>query len=327
MVMELEDLRAFAEVAAAGGLTKAGRKMGISKSILSRRLTRLELTLGVTLLNRTPRGISLTEKGANFRHYAERAIAELDAARNAVVQEDDLSGTLRVAAQVSFGITHIAPALAELSLRYPRLQIQSFYSDKFVDLIGDRFDAAVWIGNLTDSSLVAKRIAKIRSGVVASPDYIERHGRPLTIDDVSHHRTLIHTDQVWRFRQGNRMVTIRPEPNFIADNSQALLAAARAGLGLALLPSYLIGPGLEDGSLVPVLEDLFSQEEGLYLVRPPSAGAMPSKVRVLSDVLTARFGRDVNWDPCQLSLSKVQNGQPQLLPISQEEAVAHPMQL
>lgn len=301
-MLDLDDLILFAEAADAGGFTRAGQRLGLSKSILSRRLVRLEEALGVTLLVRTTRGVLLTEEGANFKPYAERLIAEMAAARDVITGNDEPSGTLRIAIPLSFGQTHVAPLLAELGERYPRLRIHAFYSDRMIDLVGERFDAGLRIGAMPDSTLLATRIAPIRAGVVASPAYIEKHGAPKTLDDIARHHTLVHAEHPWRFLNGTDVVTLRPQGHFMADNSQALLTAALAGLGIAMLPSFLIGTGILAGELVPVLQDYPCPEAGLYLVRPPVAGAMPTKVKILAELLQQRLGRDLEWDACQRSL-------------------------
>jgi DNA-binding transcriptional LysR family regulator len=301
-VLDLDDLVVFAEVADAGGLTRAGRKLGLSKSILSRRLSRLEETLGAALFVRTTRGVLLTEEGANFKPFAERMIAEMTAARAAVTKKDEPTGTLRIAAPLSFGQSHLAPLLAELGLRHPQLRIHAFYSDRLIDLISERFDVGIRIGAMPDSSLLGTRIAPIRAGVVATPAYVARHGLPETLDDIAQHNTLVHVDHPWRFHKGSGIVTLRPQTHFMADNGQALLSAVMAGLGIAMLPSFLIGPGLLSGELVPLLEDYPCPESALFLVRPPIAGAIPTKVKALLNLLQERLGQNVEWDACQRHL-------------------------
>ena len=305
-MIEMDDLTVFAEVADAGGLTRAGRRLGLSKSMLSRRLARLEEALGAALFVRTTRGVLLTEEGANFKPHAERMIAEMAAGRDAIMKKDEPSGTLRVAAPLSFGQSHLAPLLAELGLRHQQLHIQAFYSDRLADLVGERFDAGIRIGTMPDSSLLATRIAPIRTGVVATPAYIARHGAPKTLDEVARHHTLVHVDHPWRFQKGSDIVTLRPRGHFMADNGQALLSAVMAGLGIAMLPSFLIGSGLQSGELVVLLEDYPCPETGVFLVRPSTAGAMPTKVKVLLDLLQERLGQNVDWDVCQRHLTRDQ---------------------
>lgn len=148
--MDLEDLQTFVEVADAGGVSPAARRLGVSKSIVSRRLVRLEEELGIQLLARTTRGAALTEAGATFRNHAARVCAEIDLARETILPAGDLRGRLRVAAPLSFGPSHLAPVLAELAARHPRLQVHTSYTDRFVDLVGEGFDCAIRVGYLSD---------------------------------------------------------------------------------------------------------------------------------------------------------------------------------
>src|ERR1700685_3762546 len=169
MVMDLDDLRTFVDVAEAGGVSGAARRLGVSKSIVSRRLVRLEAELGVQLLARTTRGAALTEAGVTFREHAARVCAELDTARETILPAGDLRGRLRIAAPLSFGPTHLAPVLAELAKRHPLLQVHTSFSDRFVDIVSEGFDAALRVGYLADSNLVARRVGPILGKVVASP--------------------------------------------------------------------------------------------------------------------------------------------------------------
>ncbi|MCW6536888.1 LysR family transcriptional regulator [Sphingomonas lycopersici] len=159
--MDIEDLRTFVEVADAGGVTPASRRLGISKSMVSRRLVRLEAELSVQLLARTTRGAALTEAGATFREYAARVVSEIDVARETVLPAGELRGRLRVAAPLSFGPTHFAPVLADMAARHPELHIHSCYTDRFVDLISEGYDCAIRVGMLPDSNLIARRIGPL----------------------------------------------------------------------------------------------------------------------------------------------------------------------
>lgn len=297
--VELDDIRAFVEVAEAGGFGRAGTRLGLSKSMVSRRVARLEAELGAQLLSRTTRGVAVTEAGVEFKEHAERVLAELDAARDALAQQgDEIVGSLRVAAPLSFGMSHLAPVLAELAVRHPKLQIDASYSDRYVDLIGERYDVAVRLGTLEDSSLVARRIAPIKVAVVASPAYLAAHGTPQRPEDLTGCEALMQGSEVWRFQDRRKTFTLRPEGRFKADNGQALLAAAVAGLGVAMLPTFLVGPAIERGELVPLLLDFPMPEAGLHVVRPPPAGHMPGKVRALTELLIERFGGEPYWDVC-----------------------------
>jgi DNA-binding transcriptional LysR family regulator len=291
--MDLEDLRTFVEVADAGGVSPAARRLGISKSIVSRRLTRVEEALGAQLLTRTTRGAALTEAGATFREHAARVTAELDAAQEAVSLEGEVRGLLRVSAPASFGPTHLAPVFAELARRHPLLHVHTSYTDRHVDLVGEGFDAAVRLGVLRDSTLVARRIRAIRGTCCASPDYIAAHGAPQTLDDLLSHEALIHKGvESWPFVEDGKTVLVRPRGRFKADNGEAVLAAALAGLGVAWLPDFLINPHINphiaSGALVPILTNYATPEGGMYVVRPPG-DFPPRKVKVLTDILQERF--------------------------------------
>jgi DNA-binding transcriptional LysR family regulator len=288
-LITLEDLRTFVEVADAGGVSPGVRRLGVSKSIVSRRLARLEEALGVQLLSRTTRGAALTEAGATFREHAVRVVAKLDAAQDAVSPEGDVLGLLRIAAPLSFGPTHLAPVFAELAHRHPLLHVHAAYSDRFFDLVGEGFDAGVRVGCLPDSSLVARRICAIRGKLVASPGYIAAHRAPQTPEDLLNHEALMQGTESWRFVHGGKTVVVRPRGRVKADNGAALLAAALAGLGVAGLPDFLIEAHIASGALIPLLGDYPPPDAGLYVVRPPG-DFPPRKVRVLIDILIEHFG-------------------------------------
>lgn len=297
-MLDLDDVRTFVEVAESGGLTSAGRRLGLSKSLVSRRLVRLEAELGAQLLARTTRGVSLTEAGATFRRHAETLLAEAEAAREAVAQDGAVRGRLRLAAPLSFGAIHLGPVLAELAQRHPQLELDTTFSDRFVDLIGERFDAAVRIGRLADSSLVARKIAPISAAIVASPDYLARRGTPQRPEDLATHDAVTQHDESWRFGQGARSCTVRPRARLQADSGQVMLAAVTAGLGVALLPTFLCGPEIASGALVVLMPDAPIPEAGLYVVRPPPAEHAPRKVQALTALMLERFGGEPVWDVC-----------------------------
>jgi DNA-binding transcriptional LysR family regulator len=270
-------------------VTAAARRLGLPKSIVSRRLVRLEQELGTQLLTRTTRGAALTEAGASFREYAVRVVAEFEAAREAISPDGDVCGRLRIAAPLTFGPTHLAPVLSDLARRHPKLQVHAAYSDRFVDLVSEGFDAAVRLGYLPDSNLVARRIAPLRGKSVASPEYLKKHGAPRTPEELLEHECLMQGTEPWRYVSNGKTITVRPQGRFKADNGVALAAAALAGLGVAALPDFLVDAHIAAGALEQVLVDYPAPEAGLYLVRPPGEFA-PRKVRALIDILVERFG-------------------------------------
>ncbi|MDM9646742.1 LysR family transcriptional regulator [Rhizobium sp. S163] len=286
--MEFDDLRTFTEVADAGGVTPAAQRLGISKSMVSRRIARLEAELGVQLVSRTTRGIALTEEGATFRDYAARISAEIDAARETILPAGELRGRLRVAAPLSFGPTHFAPVLSQMARRHPQLHIYSCYTDRFVDLITEGFDCAIRIGYLPDSNLVARRVGPLCGRFVASPDYIAGNGSPETPDELLKHEALMQGTEIWQVTDGDAVLNIRPQGRFKADNGVALLAAALEGLGIARLPNGLTDPHVASGALVEVMAKHPPPTAGIFVVRPP--GQHPAKkVRVLTEMLIECF--------------------------------------
>lgn len=294
--MSLDDvagLRAFVEVVAAGGFSRAAHKLGVSKSIVSRRVAALEADAGVRLLSRTTRGVSLTEAGIELNKRAVQILSGLDEALDAVAGRDNVvTGTLRLAAPLSFGIAHLAAALAEFAASHPQLQLDVAYNDRFADIVQEGFDAAIRIGELKDSSLVARRLAPVHTVAVASPLYLARRGTPVVPRDLTAHDALIYSGipngEAWRFRAGRKTVSVRVQGRFRADNGEALREAALAGLGITLLPGWLTAGDISGGALARVLPDYEGPERGLYVVRPPGPAA-PGKVRALIDFLAARF--------------------------------------
>ncbi|MGO8151135.1 LysR family transcriptional regulator [Rhizobium leguminosarum] len=282
--MEIEDLRIFAEVADAAAL-----RLGISKSMVSRRITQLEAELGAQLLARTTRGIALTEAGATFREYATRITADLDVARETILPAGELRGRMRVAAPLSFGPTHFAPVLSQMARRHPQLQIQSSYTDRFVDLVGEGFECAIRLGHLPDSNLVAKRVGPIFGKLVASPAYIEAHGAPERPEEILNHQVVMREAETWQFMDGDKIVRVRPRGRFVTDNAISLVVATLDGIRISYLPEPLVADHISSGALVSVMTRYPIPPAGIFVVRPP--GQYPSrKVRVLTDMLIECFG-------------------------------------
>ncbi|RVD19418.1 MAG: LysR family transcriptional regulator [Mesorhizobium sp.] len=289
--MDIEDLQTFVVVADAGGVSAAARRLGVSKSIVSRRLFRVEAELGVQLLARTTRGAALTEAGITFRDHAARASAEIDTAREAIFPTGELRGRLRVAMPLTFGATHFAPVLAEMARLHPNLHIHTSYSDRFVDLIAEGFDCAIRGAYLQDSTLIAKRVGPIHGKLVASPDYIKAHASPETPDELVTHQALMQGTEAWQFMDGDKIVTVQPQGRFKADSATALAAAAAAGLGIAWLPDCITHEHVASGALVPIMTRYPVPPGAAYVVRPP--GQHPTrKVRVLTEMLIEYFKRN-----------------------------------
>lgn len=292
--METEDLRTFVEVADAGGVSPAARRLSVSKSMISRRLARLEMELGVQLLSRTTRGAALTEAGSTFRDYAARIVAEIEVAKDTILPEGELRGRLRIAAPLSFGPSHFAHVIAGLAQRHPALHVQACYTDRFVDLISEGYDCAIRVGTLPDSNLIARRIGPMYAAYVASPAYIEKHGAPQTPDEFITHQALMQGNETWPVMVGDKLIAMKVQGRFKSDNGISLVAAALAGIGIAGLPRALISDHLASGALVEVMPRYPAPEHGIFLVRPP--GKHPDrKIRVLTELLLECFG-DPAWE-------------------------------
>ncbi|WP_434676314.1 LysR family transcriptional regulator [Pseudomonas sp. D3-10] len=292
--MDIEELQTFVEVADAGGVSPAALRLGVSKSIVSRRLARLEAELGIQLLARTTRGAAVTEAGATFRDYAARVCAEIEVAKETILPQGPLRGRLRVAAPLSFGPTHFAPMLAEMARRHPELHIQTCYSDRFVDLIAEGFDCGIRVGYLPDSNLIARRIGPIYTKLVASSSYIKAHGAPESPEELATHEALMQGTEAWQFMDGNKIITVRPQGRFKADNGIAIVAAASAGLGVAYLPDCLTYEHVTSGALVPIMTRFPPPPAGAYVVRPP--GQHPArKIRMLAELLIESFGQSPHF--------------------------------
>ncbi|WP_090569827.1 LysR family transcriptional regulator [Belnapia rosea] len=263
--------------------------------MVSRSLARLEAELGIQLLARTTRGAALTEAGSTFREHAAKACAEIDLARETILPAGHLCGRLRVAVPLTFGPTHLAPVLADMARRHPQLHIHTSYTDRFVDLIAEGFDCAIRIGYLPDSNLIARRVGPILGQLVASPDYIKAHGSPETPDELLAHQALMQGTEAWQFMDGDKIITVRPQGRFKADNGTALAAAALAGLGIAWIPDGITDEYRASGRLVPVMTRYPPPPAGVYVIRPPSP--LPSrKIRVLTDLLIGCFNQAASPD-------------------------------
>ncbi|MGF7149923.1 DNA-binding transcriptional LysR family regulator [Sphingomonas zeicaulis] len=287
--MDIEELRTFVEVADALGVTPAARRLGVSKSIVSRQLARLEKDLGIQLLARTTRGVALTEAGATFRDYAARACSEIDNAREMVLPLGNLRGRLRVAAPLTFGPSHFAPVLAKMARLHPELNIHASYTDRFVDLVAEGFDCAIRCGFLQDSIMIARRVGPTYGTLVASPAYIEAHGAPETPEEVLNHDAIMQGTETWQFMDGDKIVKIRPNGRFKADNGISHVSAALEGIGIAYLPSHFAEEHIRSGALVPIMTRFPIPPAGIFVVRPPSPHPA-RKVRILTEMLIELYG-------------------------------------
>jgi DNA-binding transcriptional LysR family regulator len=294
---DLLDVLAFVRVVETGAFSRAAERMGMAKSILSRRVARLEEQLGARLLTRSAQGAAPTDVGQAYFERAANVLAELEAAEEVVAEAvTQVAGPIRISAPLSFGIQHLGPALAEFAGAHPKVELDISFDDKPVDLIAGGYDLAVRIGALKDSALIARRIAPVRKVPVASPAYLERRGRPEHPRELAGHDILLYSNEAWRFRVGKGWEYVRGQPRLRADNGEMLRAAAVAGLGICILPSFIAAPAFERRELEPLLAGYPLEEGALHAVMP--SRATTARVRALVDFLAARFGPEPSWDPC-----------------------------
>lgn len=298
---KFEEIQTFVRVVEAGSLSAAADRLGIAKSAVSRRLAELENRLGAQLLNRTTRRLSLTDSGRAYYQRCLGILADLEEAEQAVTTaHGGLRGTIRLAAPLSFGILHLAPALDGFLEEHPELTLDLDLSDHTVNLLGEGADLAVRIGHLADSSLVARRLAPVGLRVCASPAYLERHGEPTRPEDLTAHQGLSYShipeSQQWQFRQKDgTWMTVRLPARLRANNGDVLMQAAIDGLGVAVLPSFLCHEAIETGLLRPILRGWPMHEAAAYVLYPAQRH-LPRRVRVLIDYLVTRFGEKPNWN-------------------------------
>lgn len=289
----MEDIEAFLAVIEAGSQTAAARRLGRSLQSVNRALASLERSVGVELIRRTTRRSFATEAGLAFYRRVKPAVTEIGEARlEAASRRIEPSGLLRIAAPVQFASTFVVPAVAQFMQRYPKIEVDLKVSDLPVDVVGDRFDLAVRIRELPDSSLKTRQLGKLRTVVYGAPSYFERRGRPRHPEDLAHHRCVLRgtesETEVWRFQVGRHIRTVRVRGGFRTDNTAAVHAAVCQGLGLGYGPFWQIRELFDSGALGIVLEDFERPRTPIHAVFPPS-GMRAAKTRLFTDLLAERL--------------------------------------
>jgi len=302
----LEAMNLLVEVVDGGSFSAAGRELGLAPSSVARGIAGLEENLGLRLLNRTTRKLSLTEAGRIYLARSRRILADVEEARLSVTQlEADPRGTLRLNVPTAFGRMHVVPMLPNFLANYPDLSIDLTLTDAFVDLVEEGIDLAVRVGELKDSSLIARKLAPNERVLCASPAYFDRVGRPLVPDDLKRHNCMIYkrgNDRpIWHFRGSDRVIQDVPASgDFQTNNTEALHAITKDGLGLTILPTWLVGNDLAEGSLEQVLKNYTvsptALDTSIYAVFPYNRHLSP-KVRAFVDALVDRFAPIPPWDP------------------------------
>jgi len=304
-VESFSDIAVFVHVVRNGSFTAAAEKLELSKSVVSKYVTRLEARLGARLLNRTTRRLSLTEVGQVFFERSQRALSEIEEAEAEVSRlQREPRGELRLSSPMSFGILHVAPLLTAFQARYPALTVDMVLDDRKTDLVDEGFDLAIRIGELPDSSLVACRLGPCRHVVCGSPAYFARNGVPQSPEDLADHRALIYRYQAaptqWRFVDSNgnyheAAINSRLQMN----NSLALREALLAGAGVTLTPTFVVGSEIEAGRLTAILTEYRTLEVSIYAVYPQRKYLSP-KVRAFIDFLSEQIMDPPYWEPIAL---------------------------
>lgn len=290
----LTEMEAFATVVEEGGFTDAARKMGISKSAVSKHISSLEQRLGTRLLSRTTRRVNPTEIGLAYYDRASRILNDAGEADALVAALHAMpSGLLQISAACDFGIHVLSPHLADFLVEFPDINVNLELSDQTVDLIGEGFDLAIRTGTLRDSTLRARKLAEYQLRLVASPEYLAKHGHPKTVSELAHHKLLSGSTRpganIWKITdesQATRSVTV--SGGLAVNDGQSLLSAAVAGLGVAFLPDFICDEALELGLVAEVMPNLPEQHQSVFAVYPPGRFTQP-KVRAFIDFLVQQL--------------------------------------
>lgn len=293
--MRLPDLEAwaiFAAVAEHKSFSGAAEAVGLSKATVSKAITRLEAHLGQSLFHRTSRRLALTEAARPLAERAARMMAEAHGAEELAHDAAAApAGRVRVAAPMTFGVSHVAPLVADFLAAHPAIEIELHLSDARVDIVAEGFDIALRIADLPDSSLRARRLRTISAYLVAAPSYLERHGTPTHPGQLGEHRLLGYTNVSgpWRFRDAEGAeVSVKADGPLSSNSGDALVPTLIAGLGIARLPDFILGDALRDGLVVPILEKWRPMPIGLHLLTPPSP-LRPARVEALIAFLSDRL--------------------------------------
>lgn len=290
----LTEMEAFAMVVDQGGFTDAAKKMGISKSAVSKHVSALEARLGARLLNRTTRRVSPTEIGLAYYDRARRVLNDAGEADALVTSMQSApSGLLRISVATDFGVNHLSPVLGDFLQEYPDITVNMVLNNRYVELISENFDMALRIGDLEDSTLRARKLTDTTRRMIAAPSYFAQFGRPEKIDDLNDHKLLHYSagnnSSVWKITApSGEKRQIRTAGWLSVNDGQSLLNACVAGLGIAYLPSYLYADAMAKGLVEDAMPSLPPEVQGIYAVYPPGRFTQP-KVRAFIDFLVEAF--------------------------------------
>jgi DNA-binding transcriptional LysR family regulator len=305
-----ENMNAFVRVVEAGSISAAADRMGVAKSVVSRRLKELEEHLGVELFHRTTRQMNLTDSGRAFYQQSVRILADILEAEHATSQfHGALKGNLKVAVPLSFGLMHLGPAITAFLQTHPDIEFDLDFNDRQVDLLAEGFDLAIRIASLPDSSLIARRLAPIQAIMCASPAYLERMGTPQAPEQLVRHHCLVYNlisnSDSWNVHDATgQLIKTRIVPYLKASNGEFLRDAAADGLGIVLLPAFIVHREIERGALVPVLTGYRYTQLAAYAIYPQTRH-LSQRVRAFVDFLSQRFEGVPYWDSCLQNAQRI----------------------
>lgn len=292
----LDEVQSFVALAQAGSFTVAAERLGKNGSTVSRRIAALEARLGVRLVERTTRRVALTEPGTAYLARMTAVLEEIAGADAEMAAHGDVpQGLLRITLPRSYGRLWVAPLLTKLLERYPRLRIEAHYGDHFVDLVGEGYDAAVRLGKLADSSLIARKVATVRRTLVASADYLKRAGTPQHPRDLVQHRCLgfagMGRGTSWALRKARQRIEVPISAVLVADDAETLVAAAADGCGIAVVTDWLLEKHPARKHLVPVLAGWEVGEESAIHIVTPTVRFLPAKTKAFIEMAAAQLRR------------------------------------
>lgn len=295
----LDQMRAFTAVVAAGSFTKAAERLETTPQLVSKYVKGLEDRLGTRLLNRTTRSMTLTEIGQAYHQRCLRLLDDFDELTAAVRQEQAVpQGLLRVSAPLTFGEQFLAPAIGEFLTGQPRVSVDLQLTDRYVNLVEDGIDVALRIGALQDSTLIARRLARIDFVTCAAPAYLARAGRPTAPADLSEHACIVDTNfrggAHWPFQVDGRHESVRVSGSVRVNSAPAVRSLALRGLGVAMCPAFVVSDDLRAGRLEPLLQDHVALDLGLYAVYS-EARHLSAKIRAFVDFLRDSFAGGAPW--------------------------------
>jgi len=296
----LTGMMVFAQVVQSSSFSKAADVLGMSKSSVSKKVSFLEDRLGVRLLNRTTRKLSLTEVGQVFYERCERIMSEAEEAELAITRlQDEPRGHLKLSVPVSFGVMHLGKPMAEFMKRYPDLSVDISLNDRFVDIVDEGFDMALRIGRLADSSLIARKVGSTRLMITASPDYWKEHGKPNHPKELENHNCLSYTlardAGQWGFVEEGKEFSVKLGGNIKANNGNIVRDLAVSGAGVAGSPAFIVGRDVAEGLLEVALENFEMEAVNIYAVYPHNRH-LSAKVRLFVDFLKEWFDGCPSWD-------------------------------